>query len=61
MANDTQRWVYKVVRIKTGFLGMKTESAEEQMNELGRNGWELVSVIQPYGAVGPTLFFKRPA
>ena len=61
MANDTQRWIYKVVTFKVGFFGFKPEAIEEEMNKLGRDGWELVVANQGYGQAGPTLFFKRPA
>lgn len=61
MANDSQRWIYKVIKIKLGFLGFKPEVAEDQMNKLGRDGWELVSAFQAYGQSGPTLLFKRSA
>ncbi|HWK55104.1 MAG TPA: DUF4177 domain-containing protein [Hyphomicrobiales bacterium] len=45
------RWEYKVVRFKkgsfmTGQLDM--QELEQQLNELGREGWELVS-IAPVG------------
>lgn len=61
MATEKQRWIYKTVTIKIGFMGFKPEAAEDEMNKLGREGWELVSTLQPYGQSGPTLFFKRPA
>ncbi len=40
------RWSYKVIELKPGFLGMKTDAAEEALNQLGLQGWELVSVVQ---------------
>lgn len=61
MAGDSQRWIYSVIKIKLGFFGFKPEAGEEQINRLGRHGWELVSTFQAYGQSGPTLFFKRPA
>jgi hypothetical protein len=61
MATERQRWVYKVVTTRIGFLGMKSDAIEDDMNKLGRDGWELVSVVQQIGQSGPTLFFKRPA
>jgi hypothetical protein len=61
MAIDTQRWTYKIIRIKLGFLGFKPEAAEDEINRLGKEGWELVSTFQGYGQGVPTLFFKRPA
>lgn len=31
-----------------------------ELNEYGRNGWELVSAIQAGAICGPRTFFKRP-
>lgn len=61
MANNMQRWIYKIVRVKFGTFRFNPDAAEDQMNKLGRDGWELVSTYQAYGESGPTLFFKRPA
>lgn len=30
------------------------------INQLGKEGWELVSVIHNYGETGANLIFKRP-
>ncbi len=42
------RWEYKVIEVKRKFLtgGIAPESFQAQLNELGREGWELVSVNQ---------------
>lgn len=55
-------WEYHVERI-----GKKSEKVEERFNELGRDGWELVSVAAPQtgqlGALSTSALiatFKRP-
>ncbi len=42
------RWEYKTVRLKAkGFIKYKIDEAQldTMMNELGRDGWELVSAL----------------
>jgi hypothetical protein len=47
-----KKWEYKV-------LVMNTEKEEEKMNELGKEGWKLVSVRHsPIGL--HSYYFKRP-
>jgi len=47
-----QKWEYKIV---------DAETSEEQLNKLGRDGWELAGVIA-YSSDGcsTSLVFKRP-
>jgi hypothetical protein len=50
------RWEYKQ-------LGLSNHRAEEEMNKLGSDGWELVSTVLDGGGMGPVMvvaFFKRP-
>ncbi|HEX9223107.1 MAG TPA: hypothetical protein VF860_07230 [Candidatus Acidoferrales bacterium] len=41
-----QTWKYHVEEI---FVGVGTEGVEEQLNELGSGGWEIVSVLPQPG------------
>jgi hypothetical protein len=43
MASD--RWAYQVIDLKPGFLGLKSASIQAELNRLGAQGWELVSMI----------------
>ena len=61
----SDQWEYKTIDYKqTSFFGgsVKLEPLEEQLNELGRIGWELVSVVsnrRGSGAPGLVLVLKR--
>jgi hypothetical protein len=56
-----QRWDYKTVDIKPGFLGMKMDEVQNELDKHGKQGWELVSVAPLAARASLVLFFKRPA
>jgi hypothetical protein len=63
MSTDV-RWTYQVIRFKSSkFFKLHADPDEiaEQLNQLGRDGWELVHVVEGYGVPSPVLYFKRPA
>lgn len=51
------RWTYKVVEIKPGLTGLKRNVVEEQLNQLGLQGWQLVSVVQ--AGLAAWLYLKK--
>ncbi|MGH8027320.1 MAG: DUF4177 domain-containing protein [Pseudoxanthomonas sp.] len=56
------RWSYNVVEIKLQLFGPKmTERAQEELNRLGAQGWELVSAVHSEAADSIRLFLKKPA
>ena len=56
MAHD--RWSYQVVELGSPFMGPpKAQIIQDKLNQMGQNGWELVSIVQ---SLKITLFFKRP-
>jgi hypothetical protein len=58
MAND--RWSYQVVEVKPSFLGSTREAALERLQQLGLQGWELVSAIQSQRFAPVQLYLKKP-
>jgi hypothetical protein len=62
--NSNIRWTYKVFRFKSStFFKLRPDPDEiaDQLNQLGREGWELVSVVEGYGVPMPVFYLKRPA
>ena len=53
----SRRWSYKVVELKSTFLGLKAEAVQQALNQLGAQGWELVNV-QNQG-LNLRLYLKR--
>lgn len=54
------RWQYKVIEIPMKLFGSKmAELAQAELDKLGPQGWELVSVVQSQAADALRLFLKR--
>jgi hypothetical protein len=48
-----------VVEVKATFMGKTRESAQEKLTQLGLQGWELVSAIQPQRFAPVQLYLKK--
>ena len=55
----SNRWSYQVVEVKPSFLGSIREAAQERLNQLGLQGWELVAVVQPLRFGPVQLYLKK--
>lgn len=61
-----RKWEYKSVTScylnGTGNLSELAESLEQQLNDYGRQGWELIHIagLHNHYAKSPILVFKRP-
>ncbi len=55
-----QRWSYQVVDIRPGFFfGSNREQMQEKLNQMGAQGWELVTVLHTRPFEPTRLYFKR--
>ncbi len=62
--NPDTRWTCKVARFKSSNffkLHPDPDEAGDLPNQLDRDGWELVYVVEGYGVPSPVFYFKRPA
>lgn len=50
-----QRWAYKVIDVS-----LNADKPELIANDLGNDGWDLVSVRNKGNTMEVTLYFKRP-
>lgn len=56
-----ERWQHKVVEIKSKWHGgMDLDEVQTQLDRLGLQGWQLVSVVQRWGE-NMQLYLKRLA
>jgi hypothetical protein len=56
----SDRWSYQVVEVKASFLGATRDAVQERLQQLGMQGWELVSAIQAQRFAPVQLFLKKP-
>jgi hypothetical protein len=58
----SSRWQYKVVEIPFRMFGGKlTDRVQGELDKLGPQGWELVSVVQASPADTLRMYLKREA
>jgi hypothetical protein len=58
-----EQWEYKVLRYELGWKGYDYDRIEQDLNELGREGWEAFDMISPsIGSAATTIvvILKRP-
>ncbi len=58
----SNRWNYKVVELKVKlFAGSMTGRVQSELDKLGAQGWELVSVVQASPVDSVRLYLKKDA
>ena len=56
-----ERWQYKVLDVSANLAGRPGEKVEETLNQLGVEGWELVSALRANLMEPTRLYLKRKA
>ncbi|RMH91102.1 DUF4177 domain-containing protein [Lysobacter pythonis] len=54
-----ERWEYKVIDVSANLSGRPGEKVERTLNELGEDGWELVSALRGSLMEPTRLYLKR--
>jgi hypothetical protein len=54
------RWEYETLRVPRGETHKEAADPEAELNELGREGWELAATIDYVGGGTKFIVFKRP-
>ena len=57
----SNRWQNKVVEMPFKMFGKLTDRVQAELDRLGAQGWELVSVVQASPADSTRLYLKKPA
>jgi len=54
------RWTYKVIEFKPKLFGGKmTDRAQQELDKLGLQGWELVAAVQSHVVEPLRLYLKK--
>lgn len=61
MSDGPDRWEYETLRVPRGATQKETDDPKAELNDLGEDGWELVTGIDYTGGGTKYLLFKRPA
>lgn len=61
MSGTDGEWEYETLRPPRGPTKKEAIDPKGQLNELGANGWELVTTIEYVGGGTKYMVFKRPA
>jgi hypothetical protein len=60
MPTENQFWEYRVLKSGSLWSGVKADELEQKLNELGQEGWEVVSAVSFESTNKITVIAKRP-
>ena len=55
----SERWSYQVVEVKPVLFGSTRDAVQKRLDQLGLQGWELVSVVNPQHFSPVQLYLKK--
>ena len=58
--SEQTRWEYQVLSIGSAWKGVKDEQLQAVLNEVGAQGWEVVSIHTPGQSPKVIIVAKRP-
>jgi hypothetical protein len=58
--SEQTRWEYQVLSIGSAWKGVKEEQLQDVLNEVGSQGWEVVSVYTPGQSPKVIIVARRP-
>jgi len=58
--SENVQWEYRIETIGSAFKGVKPDKLEVYLNEIGQEGWEVVSVHQPHSSNQIWVIAKCP-
>lgn len=61
MSDFPDRWEYETLRVPRGETQKESADPKAELNDLGADGWELVTSVDYVGGGTKFLLFKRPA
>lgn len=55
-----EQWEYKVLKYEPGWKGFDYDQVEQDLNELGRQGWEALDTVAPSYSQDLVIILKKP-
>jgi len=60
-SDSSKQWEYETLRPPREATKKEAKDPQDELNELGAEGWELVTTVEYYGGGTKFLVLRRPA